>query len=211
MLFRLINQIDDLIILLFFTVLLPRKQTRQAYYTLGHGVFIGFLGKGCDPVEIYSKFDALEKKQQQKKMTHHGKNKRKKKKHRANRVNNTIKITVFAVNSFNLKCLMIRVKLLRWALFLRGPLAWLFVSALTHCVRTLLYLMSRETVVSNNGENVSFGIERETSYQYGGEYDFAKILELAPTHKYSHYHCKAADDNRSFIYGPTGSTGFTCL
>ena len=54
MLFRLINQIDDLIILLFFTVMMPRKQTRQAYDTLGHSIFIGFLGKGYDPVEIYS-------------------------------------------------------------------------------------------------------------------------------------------------------------
>ena len=105
---------------------------------------------------------------------------------------------------------MIRVKLLQWALFLRGPLAWLFISALTHCVRTLLYLMSSETVVTHNRSNAYSGIERATAYQDKAEYDFAKVLELTPTHKYSHYHCKTVDDNKSFIYGPAGSTGFLC-
>ncbi len=210
MLFRLINQIDDLIILLFFTVLMPRKQTRQAYDTLGHSIFIGFLGKGCDPVEIYLKFDALEKQQQQKNITRHGKNKRKKKKYRSNRVNNTINITVCAVNSFYLKCLMIRVKLLKWALFFRGPLAFLFIWSLSRCIQQLSCFIDREAILSANRSNAYSGIERAAAYQVKAEYDFEKVLELTPTHKYSHYHCKAVDDNRSFIYGPAGSTGFNC-
>ena len=210
MLFRLINQIDDLIILLFLTALLPHKQTRQAYDTLGHGVFIGFLDKGCDPVEIYSKFDALEKKQQQNKMAHHGRNKRKKKKHRANRVNNTIKITVFAVNSFYLKCLMIRVKLLKWALFLRGPLAFLLIWSLSRCIQQLSCFIDREAILSANKSNVPSSTQRATAYQSVVEYGIAEMLALTPTRKYSHYHCKSVDDNRSFIYGPAGSTGFTC-